>query len=84
MALVEAEDTTLERLREGDLISCDNGTLTRHVDLPPTPLADALASKEPISIPAYVSMSTKLDGRDKMTKASEPQPMQSLYCLLHE
>jgi hypothetical protein len=36
----------------------------------PTPLGDSLASKEPVSVAAYVSMTTKLEGRDKLTKVS--------------
>jgi hypothetical protein len=36
----------------------------------PTPLGDSLASKEPVSVASYVSMTTKLEGRDKLTKVS--------------
>jgi hypothetical protein len=36
----------------------------------PTPLGDSLSSKEPVSVAAYVSMTTKLEGRDKLTKVS--------------
>jgi hypothetical protein len=34
----------------------------------PSPLHDSLASKEPVSVASYVAMTSKLEGRDKLTK----------------
>jgi hypothetical protein len=38
---------------------------------PAVPVLEGLAAKAPLSLPAYVAATTKLEGRDKLTKVQE-------------